>query len=97
MKSWISAAWSFAAGTLVGALAVLALVAAIGIPKLKAEASGQRRPMAVNSTGTSGTALRYESGLVARSAPVQVERDKSRSTHSRYTGPRHSECDLQLD
>jgi hypothetical protein len=100
MKSWISAAWSFAAGTLVGAIIVLALVASTGIPKLNAEASGQRRPMTVNSTGatgTSGSPLQYEAGVVAHSAPVLVERDNSRSRHSRHTGLHHSECDLQLD
>src|SRR6266571_228852 len=100
MKSWISAGWSFAAGTLVGAFAVLALVASTGIPKLSAEASGQRRPIAVNSAGItepSGPALRYEPVSVAQSTPVPVKRDKSRSPKEHPRSPRHPECDLQLD
>jgi hypothetical protein len=78
----------------------LTLVASIGIPKLNGDASGQRQPMAVNSTGTAETprsALRTESGSVAPSAPVRVECHKSRSTSARHAEPRHSECELQLD
>ena len=48
----MGAGWSFAAGTLLGAVAVLALLVSLGIPRLKAEGSGRPRPVAMTSAGS---------------------------------------------
>ncbi len=100
----VSAAWSFLAGTLLGALAVFVLLACFGIPGLKAEGSQrERQPMVATAgsvhlptTRTSTDPEAQESGS-GRPTAASREKEESLAPRARRVSPRHSELDLQLD
>ncbi len=95
----LSAGWSFAAGTLFGALAVFVPLASLGIPGLKAEGSGQQRQRAMAPAGgarapeTHAPAKAHELDSVVRSTPTV----QSGAVDQPRRVPGHSELDLQLD
>lgn len=84
----IATGWSFAAGTIFGALATFALLASPGIPKSTADASLQSRPIAGRPAGSAGAPA---------SAPAAVSDVESSSPNMQGTVPGHPELILQLD
>lgn len=99
----LSAGWSFAAGTLFGALAAFVLPASLPILRPTAESPKQPGPIAVESPGSpsapAGIAPAFvrESDPAARSAGASARRQQPTSSSRPKKLKGHSELDLQLD
>lgn len=103
LESRLSAGWSFAAGTLLGALTVFAVPAAFHNSRVRAEASEQRLPVAVEPEAAAPVlempdpARAPERDSLARSNAAGARKVKSGSPGSPQKASTHSELDLQLD
>jgi hypothetical protein len=99
--SKISSGWSFAAGTLLGALAVVLLVHGSGSRAEAAEKQNQVAASVASMPGDSVSAAEYEAAdRVIRPAPAKKEAGKPEKASvdaSEHRLPGHSELDLQCD
>lgn len=99
--SRISSGWSFAAGTLLGALAVVLLVHGSGSRAEAAEKQGPVAASVASLPSDSVSAAEYAAvDVVIRSAPAKKEASKpakASAAESEHRLPGHSELDLQCD
>ena len=96
----ISAGWSFVAGTLLGALAAMALPTSIHMAGPKADGSvGQGRiAIAAAVSAASGASVPTRQPEPASAvAPAARRRDRALAPKSEQKLARHSELELQLD
>ena len=99
-KRRMSPGWIFAAGSLFGALAVLAPIASSGTSSARGDAFRHRRPPAepvVETDGARAWPTSLEDIPPAPPRLTSVDSKKTRSGPPPRTTARHSELDLQLD
>ena len=98
--SKMSRGWSFAAGTFLGALAVIALPLTSHGSRSKAEAA-ERAPVAASAAGLTAdsvSAAEYKAAdWVVKAAPEKGEKSKAAAADSEKRLQDHSELELQCD